>query len=204
MSRGGFICALALVVGLAGCGSDDDSASCEALLRDRAAGTCHQDGRELVVAKPRGSAELDELRVELDSWIVIDLIETRLGRVEADPLRLDGAENAFRFAVASVGITNLTDRPRLIGTPHRHARLTFRGQTYDQDAAVLDGVARPESFYDPIRRGATVERKLIFKISYDVSEQLREGGAAIEVANFSAPNIDLADQVAVLPLGTAR
>jgi hypothetical protein len=190
-------CAAAMVVLAAvagvGCGGDAGAgaSTCDSLVASTKPGACRDGGRLYVFSGPRGSALLPDLRVRFRRWQSIDIFESGGRRLEAEG----------RYVVVSVAVTNLTDRPGVLGRPHRRTRLVFEGRTYHEAARALAGPGRSVGFNRPIPAGATREGAFVYDMPASVADTLPNGRGAIEVAGFSEPEVDRARALAVVRLG---
>lgn len=186
--------AVAIVAVAAGCGDGDDAAghACKALATGTQAGTCTDGARRYVYSGPHGSVRLPELRIRYRKWASIDIFKSPAGRrIEAEG----------RYVVVTVAVTNLTDQPQTLGSPHRHTRLVFEGRTYHEASRALNGAASQTGFDRPLPPGATVERAFIYDMPSAVADTLPNGRGAIEVAAFSEPDVDRAKELAVVRMG---
>jgi hypothetical protein len=186
----------------AGCGDGEAVQSCADLVEANRSGDCEQDGREIALSKLGGAAETDELRVRVEAWEEADEMSTRVGRVQADPDRRLTEETDFRFIFVRAAITNLTDRPQDVGSPHTRTRIALDGRAWPEDGAILDGLARHLAFRRPIQPGKTATALLVYNVPWAFSEKVfHSGRGTLEIADFSAPPIDRAERVAVVRLG---
>lgn len=183
-----------------GCGGASDAGSatrhCQEVAASARAGTCPDAGRRYVFSGPAkgtdgSNVEIAELRARLEDWSSIDVFESRGQRSEAEG----------RYVAVDVAITNLTDEPQGLGSPHRLTRLVFDGRTYYEAAQALDGGAQDVGFDVPIAPGATVTAAFVYDMPDSVADTLPNGRGALEIANFSARDIDAARELAVLRMG---
>jgi hypothetical protein len=188
--------AMAVALMVVGCGADAATQTCAELLKSgTASGTCERDGgQRMVVSPPRGSAEIDDLRIRYRKWWSVDILLTPRGRVRAD----------HRFVIVRVAITNLGDRARDIGIPQETRFDRKQRWRYGEDREASSGPV-PDAFLaqrpGTIAPGETVTGAFVYDMPEPIADATYYGGATVWIGGFDDRSIDAADEIAVLRLG---
>lgn len=190
---GAMLSAAALVV--AGCEASGATDGCEELLSSgTASGSCERNGQRMVFSKPRGSVEIDDLRIRYRKWWSVDILLTPTGRVKADN----------RFVIVRVAITNLSDRPRDIGIPQQTRFERKQRWRYAEDREASSGPV-PDAFLAQrpgnIEPGETVTGAFVYDMPEPIADATFYGGASLWISGFDDHSIGAADEIAVLRLG---
>jgi hypothetical protein len=155
-------------------------------------GTCSAAGTQYVVADRGEKLELDSLTAKLSDLRTTD-------RVSGDFKPAQRAKEGT-FVVATLAVTNTSDRKAVFDDFGEQVELEAAGETYKEPFDVLNGVATDSFLWESkdIKPGETQLGEVVFDVPDDTAEDL-EDSASILVLNFEDQgNRQRADQAGLL------